>query len=297
MPITQAAELSASNSRLTQIEVSPLSANVGARIVGADLTRPLPDAVFQDIVSAFHRYGILLFRGQTLACEDVIRFSARFGRLETYSLRPEIQVKGYPELVNIANISDENGKPIGLAESGRLWHSDLQFKAEPAIASALYCVECTAGDTEFSGMVAAYDALPEMTKRRIDGLKGVHSYLAYNAKYGNATRAMTDEQKKLVPNVAHPIARVHPATGRKALYVSEGMTIGIEGMQDAEAQGLLAELFAHSTRPEFIYRHVYQVGDLILWDNRATMHRAMPFDGRHRRHMRRSTIMEQFPGI
>ena len=124
MPVTQTAELSASNSSQTRIEVSPLSPNVGARIVGADLTRPLPDAVFQDIVSAFHRYGILLFRGQTLACEDVIRFSARFGRLETYSLRPEIQVKGYPELVNIANISDENGKPIGLAESGRLWHSD-----------------------------------------------------------------------------------------------------------------------------------------------------------------------------
>ena len=279
------------------VEVLPLSRHVGARVIGVDLTRPLPEAVFRDILNAFHRHGILLFRGQSLGNEDLVRFSARFGRLETYSLRPEIQVRGCPELVNIANIADEHGKPIGLAESGRLWHSDLQFKAEPAIASALYCVECTAGDTEFSRMTAAYDALPEATRQRIDGLKAIHSYLAYNAKYNNATRSMNDPQKKLVPDVAHPIARIHLATGRKALYVSEGMTVGIEGLGDDEARALLEELFAHSTQAQFTYRHVYQVGDLILWDNRATMHRAMPFDARHRRHMKRSTIMAQYPDV
>ncbi|MBM3503713.1 MAG: TauD/TfdA family dioxygenase [Alphaproteobacteria bacterium] len=275
----------------------PVSAAVGARVSGADLTKPLSEGHRRQIIGGLHRYGMLLFRGQKLSDRDVVRFSAYIGHPEIYALRPEIRVEDCPELVNIANIRDENGRLIGLPESGRQWHSDLQFKAEPSIASALYCVECEAGDTEFSGMAAVYDAMPAPLKQRLAGLKGVNSYVIYNERYGNNARKMTEEQKRQVPDVEHPIVLSHPVSGRKALYVSEGMTARIAGLSPAESDALIQELFAFSTRPEFLYRHVWQVHDLVLWDNRSTMHRALPFDQKYRRHMKRSTIMRQFDDV
>jgi taurine dioxygenase len=279
--------------------VTPLSPAVGADVEGIDLREPLVDADFNAILSAWHGpgRGLLRFRGQQLSDDHIVRFSARFGKLEIYKLRPEIQVPGHPELVNITHHKHADGRAMGVAESGRRWHSDLQFKAEPAIASAFYCVECEGGDTLFAGMTAAYDALPEAVKRRIDGLKAVHSYVAYNAGYNNSTRTLTEEQLRQVPDVEHPVVRVHPATGRKALFVSEGMTTRIVGLPEDESRTLLEELFAFSTRSEFVFRQVHRPGDLILWDNRCTMHQALPYDLKLRRHMKRSTIMALHPRV
>jgi taurine dioxygenase len=253
----------------------------------------------REILAAWHGagQGLLRFRGQRLSDADLVRFSAYFGRLEVYTLRPEILVPGHPELVNISNLKYPDGRPLGLAESGRRWHSDLQFKVEPSIASALMCVECEGGDTLFAGMYAAYDALPKALKALIESKKAVHSYAAYNDSFQNAARAMTEQQRRQVPDVEHPVVLVHPVTGRKALYVSEGMTTQIVGMPEDESRALLAELFDFSTRQEFVFQQTYSPGDLILWDNRCTMHKALPFDLALRRHMKRSTIMAQHPGI
>ncbi len=283
----------------TNIHFTPLTSAVGADVEGVDLSQPLSPAEVKTLVHGWHTIGqgLLRFRGRTLSSEDVVRFSSYFGRLEIYRLRPEIQVEGHPELVNISHMKYDDGRPMGLAESGRRWHSDLQFKAEPAIASAFYCLECEGGDTLFSGMYAAYKALPEATRRRIEGLQAVQSYAYYNDKYNNQTRSLTAEQLAQVAEVAHPIVRIHPATGRKALYVSEGMTKQIVGLSQEESDALLQELFSFSTRPEFLFHQVHQPGDLLLWDNRCTMHQALPYDLKLRRHMRRSTIMAQFPGV
>jgi len=283
----------------THIRFTRLSPAVGADVEGVDLAQPLSDEDFRTIVHAWHNIGqgLLRFRGQSLQSEDVVRFSARLGRLDVYRLRPEILVEDHPELVNISHMHHPDGRPMGVAESGRRWHSDLQFKAEPAIASAFYCLECEGGDTLFAGMYAAYEALPEALRQRIDGLQAVNSYAYYNDKYGNRTRTLTPEQLAQVAPVTHPVVRVHPATGRKALYVSEGMTERIVGLQPDESEALLQELFAFSTRPEFLFRQVHRPGDLMLWDNRCTMHQALPYDLNLRRHMRRSTIMAQYPGI
>lgn len=281
------------------IHFTPLSPAVGADVEGIDLSQPLTPGEIRALVDGWHNIGngLLRFRGQSLTSADLVRFSAYFGHLEIYRLRPEIQVEGCPELVNISHMSYPDGRPMGLAESGRRWHSDLQFKAEPSIASAFYCLECEGGDTLFAGMYAAYEALPESTRRRIDGLQAIQSYAYYNDKYNNNTRSLTAEQLAQVAEVAHPVVRVHPATGRKALYVSEGMTRQIVGLSEQESDALLQELFSFSTRPEFVFRQVHNPGDLILWDNRCTMHQALPYDLSLRRHMRRSTIMAKYPGI
>lgn len=283
----------------TGLRISPLSPAVGADVEGIDLSQPLFEADFRAILHAWHSigHGLLRFRGQSLSSADIVRFSERFGRLEVYKLRPEIQVEGCPELVNITHLCYPDGRPMGLAESGRRWHSDLQFKAEPAIASAFYCLECEGGDTLFAGLYAAYEALPDAFKRRIDSLQAVQSYTYYNDKYGNKTRNLTSDQVAQVAPVTHPVVRVHPATGRKALYVSEGMTERIVGVSEAESEEILGFLLEFSTRPEFLFRQVHRPGDLLLWDNRCTMHQALPYDLRLRRHMRRSTIMARDPGI
>jgi taurine dioxygenase len=283
----------------TSLRFTPLSPAVGADVDGIDLSGPMSDTEFRAIVHAWHHigHGLLRFRGQTLSSADIVRFSERFGRLEIYRLRPEIQVEGCPELVNITHLCYPDGRPMGLAESGRRWHSDLQFKAEPAIASAFYCLECEGGDTLFAGMHAAYEALPDAVKRQIEPLQAVQSYTYYNDKYGNRHRDLNASQVAQVAPVTHPVVRVHPATGRKALYVSEGMTERIVGLSDSESSELLEFLIDFSTRPEFLFRQVHRPGDLLLWDNRCTMHQARPYDLRLRRHMRRSTIMARDVGI
>ena len=287
------------SSTTPNIRFTRLAPAIGADVDGVDLSKPLSPAAVNTLVQGWHNIGqgLLRFRGQALQSEDIVRFSSHFGRCEIYRLRPEIQVEGCPELVNVSHMTYPDGRPMGLAESGRRWHSDLQFKAEPAIASAFYCLECEGGDTLFSGMYAAYEALPEPMKKRIEGLQAFQSYAYYNDKYNNNTRTLDTDQLAQVAEVAHPVVRVHPATGRRALYVSEGMTRAIVGLSEQESESLLQELFAFSTRPEFIFHQVHKPGDLILWDNRCTMHQALPYDLRLRRHMRRSTIMAQFPGI
>ena len=286
-----------------RLSVRKLAEPLGAEITGVDLARPLSEATFRRIEDAFHEHCVLLFRNQRLTPEAHTGFSRRFGDLLVHVLTqfndPEV-----PEILVLSNIV-ENGKPVGLQDGGQYWHTDLSYTAEPSRCSLLYAVEIpfengvALGDTLFVNTCAAYEALSSDMKARLAGLKAAHSY---NARYrrmqqkGGTRPELDDDQKKSVPEVVHPVVRTHPYTGQKSLYVNEGFTVGIVGMPEAESSALLTELYDHVTDPRFMYRHRWQPGDLLVWDNCSTQHNAVANYGpQHRRHMRRTTVRGSAP--
>jgi taurine dioxygenase len=177
-----------------------------------------------------------------------------------------------------------------LADSEVGWHYDQIYLPRPAVGSFLFSVilPSSGGETSFSDMSAVYEALPQSIKNVIDGKKALQSYEAFNALYSVPTSA---EQKKKTPDIEHPLVRVHPYSGKKALYICPGMTTQIVGLDKSTSDDLLQELFAWSVKPEFVYSHVWQLGDGVLWDNACTMHRREPFDPKQERLMKRTTIL------
>lgn len=272
--------------------ITPLSRYLGAQVDGVDLREPMSDEVFRVVLQAWHRYGVLRFRDQKIGSAHLKAFSERFGRLAVH-IHKEFLDPEHPEILLLSNMKHPDGRPMGLAETGRRWHSDLQYAAEPCIASVLFGeqVPTIGGDTEFASTTVAYDALDEATRQLLDGLVAIQSY-------AKTTRDGVDEaRRKVVPDVQHPAVLVHPATGRKALYVSESMTRGFVGMPEAQSEPLLARLVAHNAQPSFRWAQQWQAGDVIIWDNRAVIHRATPYDLTQTRHMKRTTVMPQHAGI
>jgi alpha-ketoglutarate-dependent taurine dioxygenase len=273
-------------------------APLGAEVVGLDLARPLSEATFAAVRQAFlASEGVLVLRDQRISPEQHIQFSRRFGPLMVHVLR-QFLYPGHPEILLVSNVI-ENGKPVGLGDAGRYWHSDLSYVAEPSLGSLLHAQEIPpeGGDTSFANLYAAYEALPEDVKRRIDGKRAVHSYEnIYERLQGSAFRPpLTAAQKAEVQAVTHPVVRTHPETGRKALFVSEGFTARILDMPEDESDATLKFLFAHSTEPRFVYRHRWQDHDLVLWDNRCAIHFAHGCPPHLRRHMHRTTVKGDVP--
>ena len=258
------------------------SAPLGAEIKGVDLARGLDEPTFREVVAAWREHEVIFFRVQTLTPDQHVALSRRFGELEQH-VRQECCRPGYPEIFVVSNVI-ENGKPIGSQDAGLFWHSDLCYKKEPSRGSLFYAREVPQddgkprGDTMFSSMTTAYEALPEATKRRLAGRLAINSYVRgyYRDRKSGPRRELTAEQMSRTPDVAHPVVRVHPETGRKCLFVNEGYTTRILDMEEAESDALLAELFAHVAKPEFVYRHQWRVGDFLIWDNCSTQHRAVP---------------------
>ncbi len=280
------------------IEVRPLSDVFGAEVIGADLAHWDDDAQFEVIHEAFLRHGVIAIRDQDIAPEQQIAFGRRFGALLGHVLT-KFQLPDHPEILVLSN-RREDGEPIGIADAGRHWHSDMSYTERPPLGSMLYAHEIPpdGGDTMFADMYAAYDALPGTMKQRIDGRNGVYNYTRdyEKARRKNPDRpALTAEQLAALPTVEHPVVRTHPETGRKALYVNPGHTTGLAGMAEDEAQDLLRELFEFSIGPDFIYRHVWRRHDVLFWDNRRALHHALPYDQRHVRHMHRVTIAGDRP--
>jgi taurine dioxygenase len=290
----------ASSTRLP-FKVMPNDAPLGNEVVGLDLSQEIDDETFKALESAFNECSVLVFRNQKLSPENHIRFSRRFGDLEVHVMEQYL-LPGYPEIFRVSNIV-EDGKRIG--GSGEFWHTDLSYVAQPSRGSLLYSIEVPhkdgqpLGDTQFASMVAAYDSLPEATKKRIEGLKAVHRFgdvYAKVAQVRGATSALTSQQKSKLPDVIHPIVHVHPFTGRKSLFVNEGFTVGVVGMSDEEGGALLQELFAHCIRPDLVYTHKWRVGDLVMWDNWATQHRGTGgYTADQRRLMMRTTLKGSVP--
>lgn len=274
------------------ISVTRLGTHFAAEISGIDLSAPLDDATFAQVAKAFFDNQVVVFRDQRLTPEQQIAFTRRFGSLEAH-VRKESRLGGHDEIFVLSNKVDAHGKAIGAQDAGRYWHSDLSYKREPSLLSALYAVEVplkdgvALGNTYFASAAAAHDALSAEMKERLASLCNVHSYREYRLKNYAAQQedmrrgirtvqefAPTPEQLASVPDIEVPVVRIHPVTGRKCLFVNEGHTSHLTGMPREESDRLLAELYAHITQPEFVYGHRWRVGDLLMWDNVAVQHKA-----------------------
>ena len=282
------------------LSVKKSGAALGAEI-DFDLSRDMDERQFREIEAAFHDNIVVVFRAQTLSNARHIEFSRRFGELEIHIVKKYL-LPDYPEILRISNIRDERGELIGLADAGFTWHTDTSYLQRPSRCSLLHAQEVPVrdgevlGDTVFTSTIAAYAALPDGMKRALAGKKAIHRY-SERKRIANSPRPkLTQAQLDATPDVAHPIVRTHPATGRKALYVTEGECIGIEGMPEEDARPLIAELHAHCIRPEFQYRHKWQVGDLLMWDIATSMHLAIcNYQLPERRLMDRTTVIGDAP--
>ena len=272
--------------------VNQLSPVLGAEVIGLDLSSPVSDAEFQELNQAWLDHnGVLVIRDQVLTPDEHIAFSKRLGDLEEHVVG-QFLLDGYPQIYRVSTKVDENGKPMGNPESGRYWHSDLSYMERPAKASLLYALEMppSGGDTMLAGMYAAYESLSSTMKQMLDGLTGVHDFRQVSNFF--ATAGPNQTQMAQTPPVEHPVVRIHPETGRKALFVNPGFTTHIVDLARSESDAVLEFLFAHATKPEFIYRHRWQVNDLLLWDNRCTVHHAIhDFYGTGHRHLHRTTVL------
>ena len=278
--------------------IRPLSDVLGAEISGIDV-RDLDGAGFDALREVFHDNLVLVVKDQNLSPAEQTEFARRFGEIQ-YHISPEYLIPDQPEVMILSN-EMENGKNVGIPDAGSDWHSDHSYVDRPTGYTMLFALKVPqdGGDTEWTNMVAAYEALPEGMKQRLDGLVGIHSFnrlrnsrMTMGARHGDGQ----DYYKRSPPDAFHPLVRTHPATGRKALYISPRFTIGIRDMDDAAAQSLLDDLFAHIARREFVYRHRWTVGDLLMWDNRATIHLAtggVP-EGQARR-LHRTTVQGEIP--
>ncbi|WP_244126367.1 TauD/TfdA dioxygenase family protein [Burkholderia gladioli] len=276
----------------------PFDGALGAEIVGLDLSRPIGEDDFARIHRAHLDHHVVVFRDQGITPDEHVAFSARFGPLQRHVLA-QFALPGHPEVLIVSNIL-ENGQPIGLGDAGHFWHSDLSYKEKPSLGSLLHAQELPAegGDTLFANMHLAWDALPEALKREVEGRRAEHTYLARYAELQARSPwrpNLTPEQIAQVKAVDHPIVRTHPETGRRALFVSEHFTTRIVGLPEDESRALLDELFAHSVRDEFVYRHQWREHDLVFWDNRSLMHLAAGTPDHLRRKLYRTTIEGDAP--
>ncbi len=274
------------------LQSRPLKSGFACEIVGLRLWEPLGAEIANQLRELWAHNPVLVFRRQALAERELADLSALFGPLERV-VRTEWASPVVPEIGFISNLRDGQGKPIGGLGDGELqWHSDQSYMMNPATGAALYAIELPAegGTTSWVDLAAAYAGLPDRLKRLAEGRHAVFSYVKRLAGYQGVDRVISSEAKRKTPPVLHPLVHTHPVTGRKALYLDSTTTIGIDGMDDASGSALLDEIYSFATRPEFVYRHDWQVGDVVMWDNASTMHRREPFDPAARRLMKRATV-------
>ncbi len=276
----------------THVAVVPTGASLAAEIRDVDL-RTIDDADFAAIHRAWLDHLVLLFRGQSLSDDDLIAFSRRFGELDWAPIQETGRrfVEGHPELYVVSNVV-ENGVPIGSLGAGEaVWHTDMSYLADPPKASMLYALELppSGGDTGFVSMYAAYEALPAALKQRVASLRVKHDGTYNSGGYLRAGVTPTDDPRD-APGTLHPLVCTHPETGRKCLYLGRRRNAYIEGLALAESEALLDEIWRYAERKEFTWYNTWRVGDLVLWDNRCTMHRRDPFDPGARRIMHRTQV-------
>jgi alpha-ketoglutarate-dependent 2,4-dichlorophenoxyacetate dioxygenase len=283
------------------LHVQPVQTNFVAELVGVDISQPLPRETVHAIHAAIDRYGVVVLRAQKLENEQQMRFAEQFGPLERYSLSYRADRKlrlEHREMVDVSNIDAETGqlqdklarhRMINLGN--RMWHTDSSFRLPSGALSMLYAhvVPRNGGDTEFADMRSAYAALPEAQKQAIDGLKAEHWLMHSRAVLGFTD--FTEEERAALPPVTQDVVRIHPRSGDKALYLGAHAS-RIVDLPVPEGRILLMALAEFATQRQFIYTHHWRVGDLVIWDNRVTMHRALPFDESEIRDLRRVTTSD-----
>ena len=270
-------------------QVRPLSGAIGAEITGVDVSKPIDEATQHKLLDAWHAHLVILLRDQKLDEDAHVRFAGVFGEPAKVTSGRAFSAK-HPSVMLISNVR-ENGKPIGALPDGEMhFHTDQCHQERPAKATVLYALEVPSmgGDTLFANAYAAYETLPEEIKRKIEGRRALNAYATdvtvRTASYDNATSSCW-----------HPIVRTHPVTKRKALYANRLMTREIEGLSRAESEDILQKIFDHQEQPRFVYSHVWRPGDLLMWDNRCSLHARTDFSAGERRVLRRVTILGEKP--
>lgn len=287
------------------MKIVSLSSSIGAEVQGIDLANPLDDESFAAIHRAWLHHGVLRFRGQRLGDDDFVAFSRRFGTLDLAPVdgHGQAAVEGFPEVFVISNVV-EDGVSIGsLGDEELLWHTDMAYTAAPPKASSLYALSVseTGGETGYIDMYTAYDTLPAGLKERIDGRTIKHDALYTLDGYrrdGSGERLDPGAiDVSTIPGPSHPIARTHPETGRKALYLGRRQNTYIDGLPVPDSEALLDALWAHviAQEPAASWHQSWQVGDLLIWDNRRVMHRRNAFPAESRRIMHRTQIQGDEP--
>jgi taurine dioxygenase len=278
----------------SQIVFNPIKGRFGCEVTGADLSRELPDADFDRIRQAWFDHSFLVFRDIAMQPAQHVAFTRRLGPL--HIMEREFNLPDHPEVMVIAN-EIRDGKEYGSRRVGLGWHSDGEDKRIPNAGSFLYGIEIPpeGGDTMFADMYAAYDALPDRLKRAIQGRRARFSRVDMHHIHYPHLPALTEQQKRDRPDVFHPIVRMHPHSGRRALFIGRWAR-DVEGLPPDEGRALVAELFAFAQSPEFIYRHSWRPFDAVLWDNRCMLHCATGYDEtRYIRHMMRTTLEGDVP--
>lgn len=275
------------------VTVRPVSPAVGAEIAGVDLRR-LSDREFALVERAWTQHSMILVRDQALSDDDLLGFSRRFGALDPppNQERGRISPAGYPDIYVVSNVLDAAGEPIGALGAGEaVWHTDMSYLDLPPDASMLYALEIppSGGNTWFCGMQAALDALPAELRAAIEGRRIKHDG-TYNAG-GYLRKGVTPTDDPMAaPGAWHPAIVRHPGNGRATLYLGRRRNSYIEGYSREASDRLLDALWQHVAEPRFLYEHRWRLGDLVMWDNRSTMHRRDPFDSAARRIMHRTQI-------
>ncbi|HYZ40357.1 MAG TPA: TauD/TfdA family dioxygenase, partial [Stellaceae bacterium] len=279
------------------IEVTPLHPTLGAKVGGVDLTRPVPAEAFAEIEAAFNHYGVLVFPAQPITDAQQLAFSQLFGPLEVNPNYAGAKMRLRPDIADISNLDAEGRVPTrddprNLFNLGnQLWHTDSPFKRIPAKCSLLSARELpsSGGETEFADMRAAWESLPEARKRELEGLVVEHSIFRSRNQIGFAD--FNDEIYRRLPPVPQALVRHHPASGRTSLYLASHAS-HIIGWPVEKGRALIEELIALATQPQFVYQHRWTIGDLVMWDNRCTMHRGRPYDKTQRRVLHRTTVSD-----
>ena len=286
------------------IQVKQLHPLFGGEVSGIDLRKPLDANAYESVIDAIDRHAVLVFRDQDIDDGQQMEFSRLFGELVTTSLtlRPGYKPRLDPRMTDISNLDEENrlldaeDRRRLYALANRFWHTDNAFRRVPAKYSMLSArvVPPEGGETEFADMRAAYDALPDRKKQDVEGLIAMHSII-----YSREVIGFTDyakEEREGLPSAPHPMVRTHPGSGRKALYLAS-YAHDIQGMPTPEARMLLYDLIEHATQRPFVYTHDWRVGDLVMWDDRCTMHRARDYDRSYTRDLRRTAVMDEAPAL
>ena len=265
------------------VKLTPSGQTLGATIEGIDLSKPLPAELLDKVMQALGKYGVLRFPAQSLSGVDLKRFSSQLGDLEI-NVAGGFQEPGHPEVMILSNIV-ENGRPIGLSDAGQDWHTDMSYSRQIAFANVLYGIKIPMrdgkplGNTEFCNMHAAYEDLSEAMKKKLDGMTVLHDFNKFwelmRSREGSRRAPLSEAQRKAKPPVSHPIFLTHPITGRKVLYANPGYSMRINELPERESGEVLEFLFAHQLKPEYRYTSHWQAGDVLMWEDIGTIHRAV----------------------
>ena len=265
------------------VEVKPSGKILGASIEGLDLSKPLSAEHFVLIVRTLAAHGVVCFPGQHLDAAALKTFAGRFGTLEV-NVAGTFQEPGIPEVMILSNIV-ENGRPIGMADAGQDWHTDMSYSKTIAFANVLYGIRIprrngrALGNTEFLNMATAYDDLSDEIKSRLKDATATHDFNKFWEKMrrekGSTRPPLTEEQRKKKPPVSQPIFLRHPISGRMVLYANPGYAVRIDGMPERESDELLELLFQHQLQPKYKYAHEWSENDVLMWDDLVTLHNAV----------------------